>query len=213
MKQLGKTAFREFRRGNGKVRQVSQSPFRKQFRSSSRSSATEASITLPPSAAQPPEHKKTPQPPGPRTNLDNCGAALTHTYSSNKNHSAWLPSGVVEGRAFFRRHRGSDRVFLEEGQHALEVFKEQVCQVLGEALADHHAHHHRILAIGREGEGGHLPAAGSQLVREVEEGIVRLGSVLDEETDGGNALSGSPVQMNSYGPSLETSSEMYLATS
>ena len=33
---------------------------------------------------------------------------------------------------------------LEEGQHALEVFQEQVCQVLGEALADHHAHHHRI---------------------------------------------------------------------
>ncbi len=108
---------------------------------------------------------KAPQLSGPRTNLDNCGAALTHTYSSNKNRSAeLLPSGMVESRSFFRRHRRRNRVFLKESEHALVIFQEQICQILGEALANHDAHHHRILTVGREREGGHLPAAGSQLI-------------------------------------------------
>lgn len=120
---------------------------------------------------------------------------------------------MVESRSFFRRHRRRDRVFLEEREHALVVFQEQVCQIFGEALANHDAHHHRILTVGREREGGHLPTAGSQLVRKVKERVVRTDSILDEEADGGNTFSGSPVQMNSYGPSLESSSEMYFATS
>ena len=105
---------------------------------------------------------------------------------------------MVESRSFFRRHRRRDRVFLEEREHALVVFQEQVCQIFGEALANHDAHHHRILTVGREREGGHLPTAGSQLVRKVKERVVRTGSILDEEADG---------------PSLESSSEMYFATS
>lgn len=95
---------------------------------------------------------------------------------------------MVESRSFFRRHRRRDRVFLEEREHALVVFQEQVCQIFGEALANHDAHHHRILTVGREREGGHLPATGSQLVRKVKERVVRTGSILDEEADGGNTF-------------------------
>ena len=95
---------------------------------------------------------------------------------------------MVESRSFFRRHRRRDRVFLEEREHALVVFQEQVCQIFGEALANHDAHHHRILTVGREREGGHLPTAGSQHVRKVKERVVRTGSILDEEADGGNTF-------------------------
>lgn len=78
-------------------------------------------------------------------------------------------------------------MFLEEREHALVVFQEQVAKSL-EKPANHDAHHHRILTVGREREGGHLPTAGSQLVRKVKERVVRTDSILDEEADGGNTF-------------------------